>query len=234
MKKFGNKAKILNDYVSSNTNIEETNKNNFYDKTAYSNKKQISPFSKSNYEFICDSKQINKNPIDFTQMLIEEENFEFKKSSKRILISEKNCSSKVKLNNENINNYLNNNNISINNCNCDFFQTKNISNNKEKEYEILKKAKQSSKIKQYDLDELHKSNLYSILNVKENATKEQIKKSYRDLSKIYHPDKGGCPEDFLNLNKAYKILMNDNCRNLYDQFSVESFNMIEIILKENE
>jgi len=47
---------------------------------------------------------------------------------------------------------------------------------------------------------------YNSLGLKKNATQEQIKKSYRDLAKIYHPDKGGDPEKFKEITEAYKYL----------------------------
>jgi len=88
--------------------------------------------------------------------------------------------------------------------------------------------------KNCNLENLEENNLYSILNIKENATKEEIKKSFRNLSKIYHPDKGGTTEEFLKIYKSYQILINDTCKSFYDQFSIESFSLIELILKEED
>jgi len=40
-------------------------------------------------------------------------------------------------------------------------------------------------------------NLYEELGLKNNATKSEIKSSYRSLVKLHHPDAGGEKDDFL-------------------------------------
>lgn len=59
---------------------------------------------------------------------------------------------------------------------------------------------------------------YRSLGVARNATKEEIKKAYRELAHKYHPDKGGDAERFKEINEAYSILSNDEKRSQYDQF----------------
>lgn len=57
---------------------------------------------------------------------------------------------------------------------------------------------------------------YKILEIEENATDDQIKKSYRTLSKKYHPDvnpEGA--EKFKDIAEAYDILSNKEKRNAY-------------------
>lgn len=70
-------------------------------------------------------------------------------------------------------------------------------------------------------------NLYEILNVDKNASKDEIKKSYRKLSLKYHPDKqtGKTDEEkkdaenkFKEISEAYAILSDDNKRNQYDTY----------------
>ena len=51
---------------------------------------------------------------------------------------------------------------------------------------------------------------YLILEIKPGATKEEIKKSFRRLAHIHHPDKGGDAEIFKKMSEAYNELMKDN------------------------
>ena len=47
---------------------------------------------------------------------------------------------------------------------------------------------------------------YQILKVHASSTIEDIKKAYRELVKIHHPDKGGDPKIMLEINAAWEIL----------------------------
>ena len=47
--------------------------------------------------------------------------------------------------------------------------------------------------------------LYETLDIKKNATKEQIKKAYRQKAQEAHPDRGGNPEDFHRISTAYTV-----------------------------
>ena len=54
-----------------------------------------------------------------------------------------------------------------------------------------------------------KANEYSeILGVNPGASDEEIKKAYRQKSKIHHPDMGGNMHDFLRIQEAYENLIN--------------------------
>lgn len=61
------------------------------------------------------------------------------------------------------------------------------------------------------------NDLYKVLSVGHDATNEQIKSSYRKLALKHHPDKGGNPERFKELSRAYQILSNYDLRSKYDQ-----------------
>ncbi len=62
---------------------------------------------------------------------------------------------------------------------------------------------------------------YAILGVSRSATKEEIKKAYKQLAKKYHPDinKGpGSAEKFKEINEAYSVLSDDQKKSRFDQF----------------
>ena len=63
---------------------------------------------------------------------------------------------------------------------------------------------------------------YNILEVDKSATQEEIKKSYRNLSKKYHPDKAGDDsesiEKFKQIAEAYEVLSDEQKRKNYDQY----------------
>ena len=61
---------------------------------------------------------------------------------------------------------------------------------------------------------------YKILGVDEKATDDELKKSYRKLSMLHHPDKNGNTDEskqkFQELNNAYETLSDGNKRRMYD------------------
>lgn len=65
---------------------------------------------------------------------------------------------------------------------------------------------------------------YRILQVNRNASPEDIKKAYRQLSRRYHPDNAGevAKEQFEQVQEAYAVLGNQEKRFAYDRkFSVK-------------
>ncbi len=59
-------------------------------------------------------------------------------------------------------------------------------------------------------------NFYQVLGVDENATQDDIKKSYRKKAIEHHPDKGGNEETFKKISEAYDVLGNEDKRRQYD------------------
>jgi curved DNA-binding protein len=58
---------------------------------------------------------------------------------------------------------------------------------------------------------------YEILGINRTANADEIKSAYRKLAKKYHPDLGGDPEKFKELNEAHDILGDANKKSHYDQ-----------------
>ena len=70
-----------------------------------------------------------------------------------------------------------------------------------------------------------KRDYYEVLGVNKNASKDDIKSSYRKLAKKYHPDnkETGDEAKFKEVQEAYDILYDDQKRSAYDQFGHAAF-----------
>ena len=64
--------------------------------------------------------------------------------------------------------------------------------------------------------------LYEIIGISRTATAEEIKKAYRKLAQVYHPDKNPGDKEmeakFKELNNAYEILGDDSKRRHYNTY----------------
>lgn len=63
--------------------------------------------------------------------------------------------------------------------------------------------------------------LYETLEVEKSAEQKDIKKAYRKMSRIHHPDKGGDEHKFKEINAAYEILSDPEKREAYDKYGLE-------------
>lgn len=71
---------------------------------------------------------------------------------------------------------------------------------------------------------MSKRDYYEVLGVSKSASKDDIKKAYRKLSKQYHPDinkEPGADEKFKEIAEAYEVLSDETKRSQYDQFGHE-------------
>merc|ERR1719473_2629213 len=62
---------------------------------------------------------------------------------------------------------------------------------------------------------------YKELGVDKGASGAEIKKAYRKLAVKHHPDKGGDPEKFKEITRAYEVLSDSEKRSKYDRFGEE-------------
>jgi molecular chaperone DnaJ len=66
-----------------------------------------------------------------------------------------------------------------------------------------------------------KRDYYDVLSVTRNASKDEIKNSYRKLALQYHPDRNkttGAEEKFKEISEAYAVLSDDEKRKRYDTY----------------
>lgn len=86
-----------------------------------------------------------------------------------------------------------------------------------------KKPKNDEEDEKEDLTKVNNPNedLYSLLGVQKSANNTEIRKAYRRLVFLCHPDKNKTDPDasskFTNISRAYKILSNPESRKVYDE-----------------
>ena len=59
---------------------------------------------------------------------------------------------------------------------------------------------------------------YKTLGVNRNASQSDIKRAFKKQAMKHHPDKGGDPKQFQQLNEAYEVLGNEQKKSQYDMF----------------
>ena len=60
------------------------------------------------------------------------------------------------------------------------------------------------------------ASLYEILGVEKGVDGDAIRSAYRKAALKHHPDKGGDPEKFKEITRAYEVLSDDGRRRIYD------------------
>lgn len=67
-------------------------------------------------------------------------------------------------------------------------------------------------------EEVDTEKFYKNLGISKEATQNDIKKAYRKSAMKHHPDKGGDPEKFKEITKAYETLSDEEKRGVYDKY----------------
>ncbi|KZV31271.1 dnaJsubfamily B member 1 [Dorcoceras hygrometricum] len=72
---------------------------------------------------------------------------------------------------------------------------------------------------------------YSVLELSRNATNDDVKKSYRRLAMIWHPDKHFDKQEaeakFKQISEAYRVLSEPDKRQIYDSYGEGGFNQCQ-------
>lgn len=62
---------------------------------------------------------------------------------------------------------------------------------------------------------------YDLLGVSQTASQDEIRKAFRKAALVNHPDKGGDPEKFKEINIANEVLSDPEKRDMYDKYGEE-------------
>lgn len=63
---------------------------------------------------------------------------------------------------------------------------------------------------------------YELLGVDKDASEQELKRAHRKLALKLHPDKGGDPDKFKEINEAYDVLKDPEKRRIYDEYGEEA------------
>ncbi|ORM39430.1 DnaJ -like protein [Babesia sp. Xinjiang] len=69
--------------------------------------------------------------------------------------------------------------------------------------------------------EVDNEKFYKTLELSRDCSESEIKKAYRKLAIKHHPDKGGDPEKFKEISRAYEVLSDPEKRRIYDEHGEE-------------
>lgn len=81
-----------------------------------------------------------------------------------------------------------------------------VVNDENVKYKIYAKKDGRVEIKEM-ITTSHKKFLLNTLGLNENSTKEEVKKRYKELANILHPDKGGSNDAFVKMKTNYNLIL---------------------------
>lgn len=73
---------------------------------------------------------------------------------------------------------------------------------------------------------------YELLGVSRGATAQAIKSAYRQRVQVAHPDRGGDPDVFIAVARAFSLLSDPEARRLYDETGIVDENALEALRKD--
>jgi len=73
---------------------------------------------------------------------------------------------------------------------------------------------------------------YDLLGVARSANAQAIKTAYRQRVQTVHPDRGGDPEMFIAVARAFSLLSDPEARKLYDETGIVDENALESLRKD--
>ncbi|NUM40475.1 MAG: DnaJ domain-containing protein [Leptospiraceae bacterium] len=80
----------------------------------------------------------------------------------------------------------------------------------------------------FSKEEKNIPDFYKSLRLPFGASSELVKKQYKKLAKIFHPDNQatGSGENFIQIYYAYKVLINEKKRKIYDEYYLKKFSFL--------
>ena len=130
------------------------------------------------------------------------------------------------------NSNLNSSTKSNKKINKDIYNTPNYSS-KSHNYSTYNKNNNNSSstyVKYFRLSELNDNNPYNYLDISQLASDEEIRKAYKKLIVLNHPDKGGDAEKFNKIHEAYQMLSNPITKKIIDTFGSMSLDLVKKII----
>lgn len=73
---------------------------------------------------------------------------------------------------------------------------------------------------------------YDLLGISRAANAQAIKTAYRQRVQTAHPDRGGDPEAFIAVARAFSLLSDPEARKLYDETGIVDENALETLRKD--